>query len=122
MVSGEANRAFDDGQYQSYTALMRNWGEMQLAFMRHIWAFYKSERQTLGFDINPNADYPLIETIEELSEHIMITGIAIPYEGAFDGARSAGILFSCSWDEENGVGIRLLNEKIYEVGFQHVAI
>ncbi|WP_434476059.1 DUF6985 domain-containing protein [Bacillus velezensis] len=33
-----------------------------------------------------------------------------------------GITFNCSWDTENGLGIRLLNEKIIEVGYQDVAI
>ncbi|PGD56642.1 DUF2004 domain-containing protein, partial [Bacillus toyonensis] len=28
----------------------------------------------------------------------------------------------CTWDTENGLGIRLLNEKVTEVGYQDVAI
>ncbi|HDR7642758.1 DUF6985 domain-containing protein [Bacillus wiedmannii] len=33
-----------------------------------------------------------------------------------------GVSFDCSWDEENGLGIRLINERVDEVGYQDVAI
>ncbi|MBJ7968123.1 DUF2004 domain-containing protein, partial [Bacillus cereus] len=45
----------------------------------------------------------------------------VPYAGIFDG-RDIGITFNCTWDTENGLGIRLLNEKVTEVGYQDVAI
>ncbi|HDR4697011.1 DUF2004 domain-containing protein [Bacillus cereus] len=31
-----------------------------------------------------------------------------------------GITFNCTWDIENGVGVRLLNEKVMEVGYQDI--
>lgn len=36
--------------------------------------------------------------------------------------RDIGITFDCTWDIENGLGIRLLNERVTEVGYQDVAI
>ncbi|WP_391509674.1 DUF6985 domain-containing protein, partial [Bacillus paramycoides] len=36
--------------------------------------------------------------------------------------RDVGVSFDCSWDEENGLGIRLINERADEVGYQDVAI
>lgn len=32
------------------------------------------------------------------------------------------MFFDCSWDKENGLGLRLVNEEIMEVGYQDVAI
>ncbi|CCF06902.1 conserved protein of unknown function [Bacillus velezensis] len=66
-------------------------------------------------------NYPLIETPEQTLEMITLDGIVIPYADIFEG-RDIGITFNCSWDTENGLGIRLLNEKIIEVGYQDVAI
>ncbi len=37
-------------------------------------------------------------------------------------ARHIGITFNCTWDTENGLGLRLLNEKVTEVGYQDDAI
>lgn len=66
-------------------------------------------------------NYPLIETPEQTLEMITLDGIVIPYADIFEG-RDIGITFNCSWDTENGLGLRLLNEKIIEVGYQDVAI
>ncbi|AFJ63829.1 hypothetical protein MUS_3978 [Bacillus velezensis YAU B9601-Y2] len=52
---------------------------------------------------------------------ITLDGIVVPYADIFEG-RDIGIIFNCSWDTENGLGLRLLNEKIIEVGYQDVAI
>ena len=46
--------------------------------------------------------------------------MVIPEDGIFDG-RCACLAFSCSWDEENGLGIRFVNEEIDEIGYQDVA-
>lgn len=46
---------------------------------------------------------------------------SVPYEFLRDG-RDIGISFDCSWDQENGLGIRLIDEKVEEVGYQDVAI
>ncbi len=34
--------------------------------------------------------------------------------------KEVGITFNCTWDIENGVGVRLLNEKVMEVGYQDI--
>ncbi|MEC1180069.1 contractile injection system protein, VgrG/Pvc8 family [Metasolibacillus meyeri] len=49
--------------------------------------------------------------------------VAQKVETAFNEfRRDIGITFYCTWDSENGIGIRLLNEEITEVGYQDVAI
>lgn len=48
-------------------------------------------------------------------------GIKVPYAEIY-GGRSIGLSFDCSWDEENGLGIRLNNEEVIDVGFQDIAI
>ncbi|EAA0025481.1 DUF2004 domain-containing protein, partial [Listeria monocytogenes] len=58
---------------------------------------------------------------EEMLEHITLVGIKVPY-GELYGGRSIGISFDCTWDSENGIGIRLSDEKVIEVGYQDVAI
>lgn len=81
----------------------------------------QTEGHELGYDIELNENYPLIETPDQILEMITLDGIVVPYADIFEG-RDIGMTFNCSWDTENGLGLRLLNEKIIEVGYQDVAI
>ncbi|MBG9831320.1 DUF2004 domain-containing protein [Bacillus wiedmannii] len=121
IVKGDEDGKFDEEQYVAYTSLMQNWEQLQQSFLQSILDYYKQERQELGYDIEVNENYPLVETTNEILEMISLDGIVVPYAGIFDG-RDIGITFNCTWDTENGLGIRLLNEKVTEVDYQDVAI
>jgi len=121
IVKGDEDGKFDKEQYVAYTSLMQNWEQLQQSFLQSILDYYKQERQELGYDIEVNENYPLVETTNEILEMISLDGIVVPYAGIFDG-RDIGITFNCTWDTENGLGIRLLNEKVTEVGYQDVAV
>lgn len=121
MVDGEEDGKFDEEQYTAYQSLMRNWEQLQRSFLQPILDYYQQKRYELGYDIEFNEYYPLVETTVQLFEMITLDGIVVSYGDIYE-ERDIGILFNCTWDTENGVGIRLLNEKITEVGYQDVAI
>lgn len=121
MIDGEEDGEFDEEQYMAYQALMQNWEDLQPKLLQSILDYYKQKRRELGYDIELNENYPLIETPDQILEMITLDGIVVPYADIFEG-RDIGITFNCSWDTENGLGLRLLNEKIIEVGYQDVAI
>lgn len=89
--------------------------------MQPILDYYKQTRHELGYDIEVNENYPLVETTDQILEMISLDGIVVSYADIFEG-RDIGITFNCTWDTENGLGLRLLNEKVTEVGYQDVAI
>ncbi|MEB3052687.1 DUF2004 domain-containing protein [Bacillus pseudomycoides] len=121
MVKGEEDGKFDEEQYTAYNSLVQNWEQLQPGFLQAILDYYKQERQELGYDIEFNENYPHIETTDQLLEMITLVGIVVPYGDIYE-ERDIGITFDCTWDTENGLGIRLLNEKVTEVGYQDVAI
>lgn len=121
MVKGEEDGKFDEEQYIAYNSLMQNWGQLQQGFLQAILDYYKQERQELGYDIEVNENYPQIETTNQLLEMITLVGIVVPYGDIYE-ERDMGLTFDCTWDTENGLGLRLLNEKVTEVGYQDVAI
>ncbi|MFY0802565.1 DUF6985 domain-containing protein [Peribacillus frigoritolerans] len=121
MVDGEEDGKFDEEQYMAYQALMQKWEDLQLSLLQSILDYYKQKRHELGYDIGLNENYPLVETTNQILEMITLDGIVVPYADIFEG-RDIGITFNCTWDLENGLGLRLLNEKIIEVGYQDVAI
>lgn len=121
MIDGEEDGEFDEAQYTAYQSLMQNWEQLQQSFLQPILDYYQQKRHELGYDTELNENYPLVETTDQLLEMITLDGIVVPYAGIYEG-RDIGILFDCTWDVENGLGIRLLNEKVTEVGYQDVAI
>ena len=121
MVKGDEDGEFEEEQYAAYKSLMQNWEQLQQNFLQSILDYYKQKRHRLGYEAEPSEDYPLIETKEQLLETINLEGIVVSYAGSYEG-RDIGILFSCTWDRENGVGLRLVNEEIIDVGYQDIAI
>jgi len=120
IIDGDEDAEFEVEQYEAYKALMDNWPEIHTRFLEPILKYYINERKGLGYDTNNNVNYPQIDTVEQLLEHIALLGIVVPYAGLYGEGRSIGISFDCTWDDENGVGLRLFNEQVVEVGGQDV--
>ena len=121
MIAGDDEGQFEDGQYEAYQALINKWDEIQETFLEPILEYYKQRRNELGYDIELNKNYPEIKSTKELLNYITLVGIKVPYADIY-GGRSIGISFDCSWDEENGLGLRLNNEEIIDVGYRDIAI
>lgn len=121
MIDGEEDGEFDERQYMAYQTFMQNWEDLQPSLLQAILDYYKLERKQLGYDNELNENYPLIKTPDQILEMITLDGIVVPYADIFEG-RDIGITFNCTWDTENGLGIRLINEKVTKVGYQDVAI
>lgn len=121
LVAGDEDGEFEEGQYDSYIMFKDKWDDLQKILLEKILDYYKSRREQLGYNIEQYEKYPEVSKAEQLLEHISLVGIKIPYAGVY-GGRSIGLSFDCTWDEENGVGIRLCDEKIIRVGTQDIAI
>ncbi|CAM4190931.1 DUF6985 domain-containing protein [Bacillus albus] len=119
MIDGEEDEMFDEGQYVAYQSLIKNWEEVQISLLQSILDYYKQRRCELGYDIGVQENYPLVETTDQILEMVSLDGIVVPYADITEG-REVGITFNCTWDIENGVGVRLLNEKVMEVGYQDI--
>lgn len=121
MIDGDEDGQFSEKQYASYNSLIQNWEYLQQIILQSILDYYKQKRYELGYDVSYNENYPLIETIQQLFERIKLVGIYVPSARRFEG-RYIGLTFDCTWDVENGLGIRLINERVTRIGYQDVAI
>jgi len=121
MIKGEEDGKFDEEQYIAYNSLMQKWEQIQYSILEPILNYYKQTRHELGYDISHNVNFPEIETTEQILDMIKLVGIVVPYGDIYD-ERDIGITFDCTWDIENGLRLRLLNEQVNEVGYQDVAI
>ncbi|URZ14853.1 DUF6985 domain-containing protein [Clostridium felsineum] len=121
IIAGDDDGKFEGGQYEAYQVLINYWNSIQKTLLKPILDYYKERRKELGYDIEFNEYYPEINSTKELLNYITLVGIKVPYANIY-GGRSIGISFDCTWDEENGVGVRLNNEQVIEVGYQDIAI
>lgn len=121
IIAGDDDGRFEDGQYEAYKVLTNHWDGIQEILLEFILDYYKEKRKKLGYDIEFNEHYPEINSTKELLDYITLVGIKVPYANIY-GGRSIGISFDCTWDEENGIGVRLNDEQVIEVGYQDIAI
>lgn len=99
---------------------MKTWERIMSDTAEAIKEYYLGLRKELGYDQEYNADYPPLDHTESILKMISLDMMVIPEDGIFDG-RCVCLAFSCSWDEENGFGIRFVNEEIDEIGYQDIA-
>ena len=81
--------------------------------MSHIFDYATSAKLGAGYNIR-NADFAT-----RLAKKGFPSLINIFEEGIYDG-RCVGLAFSCSWDDENGCGVLLINEHVKEIGYQDI--
>ena len=121
MIAGDEDGEFEKGQYEAYKEFIAKWPFIQDKIAEKILEYYLKKRKELGYDEEPCEEYPEIEDVNQLLEHIDFTGIKVPFADIY-GGRSIGLCFDCTWDEENGVGVRLNAEDVIKIGHQDIAI
>ena len=121
LVAGDEEGDFEQGQYEAYLEFKNKWSSIQNMLLESILEYYKKRREELGYDAKENERYPEIRSIDQLISHITLVGIKVPYAEMY-GGRSIGLSFDCTWDDENGIGVRLSDERVIKIGFQDVAL
>lgn len=120
-IDGDEKGIFQKIQYEEYSVFMEKLNDdFIIKILNTLLDYYKKERIELGYDEETYEKYPPIETVEELLNHIRFESITVFCTEK--NKRQIGLTFECDWDEENGVGIYFVNEKIEDIGYQNVAI
>lgn len=119
-----------DIQYESYEKFKENWDKLQKKIAERIVKYYnEEERFTYGPDDQEEKLqwWPEINTIEEVREKIEFDGIIIPNPIIMEGkGRCINLTFNKKWGDpdfdEDGLGIKLVNEEIVEIGYKDIAL
>ena len=105
---------------------------MQKAVVQEIIRYYNEEERFAYGPDDPEefaAWWPEIETVEEMRKWVELETVVVAsdriMENVYDGKRCLYLLFNRKWAEEdlndNGVGLRLLNEEIDGARFKDIA-
>lgn len=120
VVSGEEDGEIDFLQCESYEKFRLAWNDIKDVILERVLSYYIRLRNELGYDDNNDENYPAISNIDDIKNRITLDSIVVPLSGIYEG-RSVALAFHCEWDTENGLGIILVNEKIYDIGYQDIA-
>ena len=120
VVSGEEDEEIDSLQCESYEKFKLSWNSIKYSILESVLSYYINLRSELGYDDNSNDDYPEISNVEDIKNRITLDSIILPLSEVYDG-RSIAIAIHCEWDAENGLGIILVNEEVFDVGYQDIA-
>ncbi len=121
VVAGDEDEGLEEGQREAYKLFMCKWSDIQMNVASSIFDYYQKRREDLGYNIEKNESYPEISTIQEMLNNIILDSIKVHYADIF-GGRSIGLSFDCTWNKEDGLGVRLCDEQVIEVGYQDIAI
>ncbi|MGE6539272.1 DUF6985 domain-containing protein [Bacillus luti] len=121
IVRGEDDGQFEEEQYMAYNFLIERWQQLQQSILEPILDYYKQKRYELGYDVESNENYPLMETVSQILKKITLYGIFVPDNDLIDFL-DIGLTFDCTWDMENGLGLCLVKGEVTEVGYQDVVL
>ncbi len=86
-----------------------------------ILEYYNNKREELGYDDENDFEYPYLKHCNQILETLQLVGITVPDQDDYT-ERAIFLVFNCNWDKENGVGVRIIGDKIEDVGAQGIAL
>lgn len=90
---------------------------------RLLFDYYTEARADCDLDAKTKESlFPLIDDPRQLSSMTRLTGIVIGYFDGDDWSAVIGLLAECSWEREHGLGVKVIDGRVAEIGFQDVVV
>lgn len=119
-ISSSDSKQIPDECKEALDWFVENYEAMHDELLYKILEYYCDERENLGYDVEENEDYPFVSSIDEISNMITFRAITIPNQQRF--IKGVFLVYDCSWDIEEGLGIRIVDGQITRVGNQGIAL
>ena len=108
--SGKASLEFFLENYPKYKQIM----------LEAILEYYQDRRDEYGIDDPDDPDMPEVNDIQAISKMTKFTTIKVRKEKRF-GKNAFGFFFDCTWDPEEGIGIRVKDFNVEKIGIEGIA-
>ena len=111
-----------DSQKETLEMFLDNYSEYQQILLKSIFEYYKSCRDEWG-DVEPDDElFPEVKDMNKISEMILFRGLIVLDE-AYSGKRAISLFYNCTWNEEEGMGIRIaLGDSVSEFRVTEIGI
>lgn len=130
LIVNVEDEEISDIQYETYEKFKEKWNELQNDVAKEIIKYYNEEEKgSYGPDDKEEFDkwWPEINTVDELLNQIELDGIIIPYSDIIEdveGGRCIYLTFNKKYGndtEDNGIGVKIVNEEVTEIGYKEIA-
>ncbi|AQY50655.1 hypothetical protein PWEIH_03451 [Listeria weihenstephanensis FSL R9-0317] len=123
-IDGEEDANFSPIQRDAYTNFITNMDEIMATVELSILEYYEEnveEYRDMAGEAEADRTAPEISTIEELGNLVIPTQLIVRRVRK-NGVRRIGLVCDCTWDIDNGVGVRIEDEKVEEVDYQDIVL
>ena len=110
-----------DAEKETLEMFLENYAQYRQLLLKPIFEYYQDCRNEWG-NVEPDDElYPEVKDMNKMYEMVSLHGVIV-YDEAYAGKRIIGLFYNCTWDEEEGMGIRIalgnsLSEfKVTEIG------
>lgn len=128
LVKGEKQEEITERQKEAFHCFMEKWPTLQESLIDAlIKYYYEAQYYTYGPEDEEKAKewWPEIKTREDLLKVVTLESIVIAGDWMMEKGRRIYLLFSRTWGgddlEDNGIGIRYINENIDKISYKEIA-
>ncbi|MDE5977408.1 MAG: hypothetical protein K2G70_02930 [Turicibacter sp.] len=104
-------------QYEVLEHFLLAWNNVNSDIAKAIYEYYR-KRENVFNDWFPEG--VRINSVEDIIKNICLEGLYIPMQED-SNSNTVYLLLSCSWDNENGIGIQISNNSIIKVDDRSIA-
>ena len=94
---------------------LENYTQYRQLLLKPIFDYYQECRDEWG-NVEPDDElYPEVKDMNKMYEMVSLNGVIV-YDEAYYGKRIMSLFYDCTWNEEEGMGIRIaLGNNVSEV-------
>ncbi len=123
VIDGDEDGEFEPSQVLAFQYFDKNKSILMKAVEEMLFKNYKETYKENRMRYTDNADevLPEISSANQLSEVISITKVIIS-ETFDEESKEVGLMFDASWEPELGIGVKIINGDVAEVGTQDIIL
>lgn len=120
---GDSTLLPNELQVHAFCDFANNKTEFFESLEGQLFAHYTSARDESDLDAATIEEFfPPLTDYRQLSSLIDCTGILVSYFDGDEWSAYIGLLMECLWDKEHGLGAKIVNGKVVEIGAQDIVI
>ena len=95
-----------DAEKETLELFLENYTQYRQLLLKPIFDYYQERRDEWGATEPDDELYPEVKDMNKMYEMVSLNGVIV-YDEAYYGKRIISLFYDCTWDEEEGMGIRI---------------